>query len=185
MGMYSYTSILDARLFIPASSILSYDLSKDWLAKRYFTMSKKMGIVAFRRSVSGMRVISRKCPTISGTNEILCWPRLNHIWCTSRPISLRMSLYWKRIPALKSFFFLRWASKICLLWHYRVKNLFLSMWLVLGVAKMKAAFKEVPQNTTWLFSAPPHSLFSNSTLFNYPFPGFFVNFCLFHLFGRK
>ena len=29
------------------------------------------------------------------------------------------------------------------------------MWLVLGVAKMKAAFEEVPQNTTWLFSAPP------------------------------
>lgn len=40
-------------------------------------MSKKMGIVAFRSSISGTSVISRMGPTISGMNLILCGPGNN------------------------------------------------------------------------------------------------------------
>jgi len=38
-------------------------------------MSKNIGIVAFRSSTSGMRVISRMGPTIPGIKQILFWPK--------------------------------------------------------------------------------------------------------------
>lgn len=38
-------------------------------------MSKNIGIVAFRSSTSGMRVISKMGPTIPGIKQILFWPK--------------------------------------------------------------------------------------------------------------
>lgn len=37
-------------------------------------MSKNIGIVAFRSSTSGIRVISKMGPTIPGIKQILFWP---------------------------------------------------------------------------------------------------------------
>ena len=56
-------------------------------------MSKKIGMVVRRNSVSGINAIFKKSPTISGMNMDLWVPRLNHICLTSDPMLLLMSPY--------------------------------------------------------------------------------------------
>lgn len=60
-------------------------------------ISKKIGIVAFRSSVSGISVISKIGPTISGMNLILCWPLKEkmHYRVNEQPLTLVEDICYK------------------------------------------------------------------------------------------
>lgn len=60
------------RLNICSSLLTIWKLLVEW--NSHCIISKKIGMVAFRSSVSGISVISKIGPTISGMNLILCWP---------------------------------------------------------------------------------------------------------------